>query len=92
MQVPLFKALLQKTCHREILLGGSYLKRHGYKRKAIPETFPDNYTVMDFCLDNPRGRFLLALDQHVVAVVDGNYYDTWDSGREIPVYYWTKGD
>ena len=71
---------------------GSYLKRHGYKRKAIPETFPDNYTVMDFCLDNPRGRFLLALDQHVVAVVDGNYYDTWDSGREIPVYYWTKGD
>lgn len=38
------------------------------------------------------GRYLLALDQHVVAVVDGDYYDTWDSGNEIPIYYWMKGE
>ena len=23
---------------------------------------------------------------------DGYYYDTWDSGQEEPVYYWTKGE
>jgi hypothetical protein len=27
-----------------------------------------------------------------VCAVDGFYYDSWDSGQEIPVYYWTRGD
>ena len=27
---------------------------------------------------------------HVVAVEDGNYYDIWDSGDEVPTYYWMK--
>ena len=71
---------------------GAYLRRQGYIRQIIPNSCPDCYTVKDFCRDNPRGRFLLALDQHVVAVVDGDYYDTWDSGNEIPIYYWMKGD
>ena len=71
---------------------GSYLKRLGYTRKFIPEDYPDLYSVQDFCRDHPRGRYLLVLDQHVVTVVDGDYYDTWDSGHEIPVYYWLKGE
>ena len=71
---------------------GAYLKRLGYIREIIPNTCPDCYTVRDFCLDHPRGRYLLALDQHVVAVVDGDYYDTWDSGNELPIYYWLKGE
>ena len=71
---------------------GAYLRRQGYIRQIIPNSCPDCYTVKDFCRDNSRGRFLLALDQHVVAVVDGDYYDTWDSGNEIPIYYWMKGD
>ena len=71
---------------------GAYLRRQGYIRQIISNSCPDCYTVKDFCRDNPRGRFLLALDQHVVAVVDGDYYDTWDSGNEIPIYYWMKGD
>ena len=29
---------------------------------------------------------------HVVAVIDGNYYDTWDSGDKIPIYYWYKAN
>ncbi len=24
-------------------------------------------------------------------VADGCYFDTWDSGDEIPIFYWTKG-
>lgn len=23
-------------------------------------------------------------------VIDGVYYDSWDSGREVPLYYWQK--
>ena len=33
---------------------------------------------------------LSCIDGHVVTVQDGKYYDTWDSGNEIPVYYWEK--
>lgn len=69
---------------------GSYLKRLGYYREIIPNTCPDCYTVEDFCKDHSNGRYLLALDGHVVTVVDGDYYDTWDSGNEMPIYYWTK--
>ena len=50
----------------------------------------DVYTVRDFCEDNPLGTFVLAIHEHVVCVVDGDYYDSWDSGGEIPIYYWTK--
>ena len=69
---------------------GSYLKTRGYKKKIIPNTCPDCYTVRDFCNDNPIGRFLLATGTHVIAVIDGDYFDTWDSGNEIPVYYFSK--
>lgn len=71
---------------------GAYLRRLGYTRYIIPNTCPDYYSVRDFCTDHPIGRYLLALDQHVVAIVDGDYYDTWDSGNELPIYYWAKGD
>ena len=70
----------------------SYLKHLGCIREPIPNFCPDCYTVREFCEDHPRGSFLLATNGHVVAVVDGNYYDTWDSGDEVPAYYWFKGE
>lgn len=70
---------------------GSYLARLGYVRRFAPDTCPYCYRVKDFCQDHPTGAYLLALDQHVVTVVNGDYYDTWDSGNEIVIYYWTKG-
>ena len=69
---------------------GAYLKSIGYVKRIISNTCPDCYTVKDFCYDNPRGKFLLATGNHVVAVIDGDYYDTWDSGDEIPIYYFSK--
>lgn len=72
------------------LVWGSYLRKNGFKRKSIPDDCPDCYTVLDFCKDYPEGVYVLALDRHVVCVIDGDYYDTWDSGKEIPLYYWTK--
>ena len=66
------------------------LKNHGYRRYIIPDRCPDCYSVREFCLDNPKGRYILCLDGHVVAAIDGNYYDTWDSGDGIPLFYWEK--
>ena len=65
---------------------GAYLRSKGFERHIIPDTCPDCYSVKDFCKDHPKGRFLLALSGHVVCIIDGNYFDTWDSGNEIPLY------
>lgn len=69
---------------------GAYLREKGFRRSIIPDECPDCYTVRDFCKDHQDGKFILALAGHVIAVVDGNYYDTWNSGDEIPLYYWYK--
>ena len=69
---------------------GSYLKSKDYMCFTIPNTCPDCYTVKDFCEDHPEGTFVLATGTHVIAVIDGDYYDAWDSGLEIPTYYWRK--
>ena len=69
---------------------GRYLTINGYRRFIIPDTCPDCFTVSDFCRDNPYGTFLLATGTHTVTVIDGDYYDTWDSGDEIPIHFWKK--
>ena len=69
---------------------GAYLLNNKYKRFVIPNTCPNCYTVKDFCKDNPNGKFILATGEHVIAVVDGDYYDAFDSGDEVPIYYWHK--
>ncbi len=69
---------------------GKYLKSKGYTRHLIPDSCPDCYTIAQFAYDNPLGRFAVATGSHVVAVVDGDYYDAWDSGNEVPIYYWAK--
>ena len=67
---------------------GRYLREQGFRRYLIDDD-KDNYTVEDFCRDNPTGTYILAIEGHVVCVQDG-FYDSWDSGQEIPVFYWTK--
>lgn len=67
---------------------GDYLYSQGFRRYLVEEM---HYTVADFTNDHPEGVYILALDSHVVCVCDGHYYDSWDSGEEIPIFYWEKG-
>ena len=69
---------------------GTYLKNMGFKQHSLPDTCPDCYTVRDFCAEHNQGSYLLAIGSHVVAVENGDYYDTWDSGYELPIFYWQK--
>lgn len=69
---------------------GAYLRGKGFYRSAIPNDFPENYSVADFCRDNPSGTYILAISGHVVCVVDGEHFDSWDSSDEIPQYFWQR--
>jgi hypothetical protein len=65
----------------------SYLLDLGFKRYSLPNTCPDCYTIEDFAEEHPNGLFVVATGSHVCTVIDGFYYDSWPSGREIPVFY-----
>lgn len=69
---------------------GSVLRQNGFYKRAIPNTCPDCYTVRDFCMDNPKGTFVLGFGGHVATVVDGDLFDSWDSSNEIPIYVWYR--
>lgn len=71
---------------------GELLNRFGFKRRLLPDTCPNCYTVRDFCQDFPTGIYLLGTGEHVVTIIDGDYYDSWDSGNEIPLYFFERKD
>ena len=68
----------------------AYLKRNGFTKKIIPDTCPDCYTIREFALEHPKGTYVLGTGTHAVCVKDGNHYDSWDSGDEVPIYYFQR--
>lgn len=68
----------------------SYLKKQGFTHHIVPDTCPDCYTVAQFADDHPKGMYVLMLDNHVVAVNDGDWFDAFDSGGEPIDSYWAK--
>lgn len=71
------------------LVWGRYLHDHGFVKELIPYENP-HCTVESFANRHKKGTYVMALNGHVVTIIDGDYYDTWDSGQEIPLYYWRK--
>ena len=69
---------------------GAVLRQNGFYRKAIPNSCPDCYTAEDFCIDHPYGTYVLGFGGHVATVKNGRLYDSWDSTKEIPQYYWEE--
>ena len=45
-------------------------------------------TVDRFAKDHTTGTYILRVAHHLVTVVDGIYYDTWDSGEKSLYGYW----
>lgn len=71
---------------------GEYLEDNGFKLRLIPDSCPECYTVKDFCREYPKGTYIVGTGRHVIAIKDGSYMDTWDSGSERPLYFFKKGD
>lgn len=68
----------------------AYLQSIGYVCHTLPNTCPICYTISDFCKDHPKGIYILCSGEHVVTVINGNYYDNGNSGDEVPLYFYTK--
>lgn len=47
-------------------------------------------TVESFAKEHPTGTYLLKVSHHVVTVVDGFYFDTWDCGKKSLYGYYEK--
>ena len=85
-----FQGLLLSDMPSANYVFGEYLESQGFKLHLIPDTCPTCYTIRDFCKEYPKGRYVVGTGTHVVAVIDGDYYDAYDSGDMKPLYFWRK--
>lgn len=71
---------------------GAFLMQNGYKRYSLPTECPDCYSVKDFADEHPKGKYVLATGTHVVMLIDGSWWDSWDSASEKVLYCFVKED
>lgn len=69
---------------------GMYLKKYGFEEYMISSVCPQCTTVSEFAKQHPKGRYVLACQNHVVTCIDGNFFDSWDSGDEVILYFYKK--
>ena len=70
---------------------GLLLQQKGFSIRSLPVICPHCSTVEEFCQDHPKGTFVLVCDgEHVVTAIDGCWYDTWDSGDSVVLYFYEK--
>ena len=63
------------------------LKDAGFRLYSLPDSCPDCYTVREFALEHPSGLYVLGTGTHVVTVEDGDWFDSYDSGDLVPIFY-----
>lgn len=71
---------------------GLYLYQCGFEPFLLPESCPRCVTVREFARRFPRGRYIVGTGTHAIAVISGDYYDSWDSGSTVPSYFWRISD
>jgi len=82
--------LAMKDLPNADVVWGEYLKLNGFRKGHLPSPCPNCITIKEFCEWFPSGVYVVATGFHVVAVINGNYYDREDTGDESLIYYWEK--
>ena len=55
---------------------------------TAPKRGEKSVTVQKFCEKHKKGKYILSVANHEVAVVDGKYWDIWESHeRKVYKYY-----
>lgn len=66
---------------------GLYLYHLGFEPFVLPSC-PQCVTVEEFTKMYPRGTFIIGTGSHAVAIINGNFYDSWNSGSETCSFFW----
>ena len=66
------------------------LRRHRFYRGSFPEGCDACMTAEQFTQEFPEGTYVLGFGNHVATVVNGVLYDSWDSSKEIPLYFFYR--
>ena len=67
---------------------GRYLYYLGFEPFLMPASCPRCITIEQFTKEYPYGTYIIGTGSHAVCVIDGNYYDTWQSGAEVLSFFW----
>ena len=67
---------------------GLYLYNLGFEPFLLPEACPRCTTVNEFTKRFPHGTYIIGTGSHAICVIDGDYYDSWDSGNTAPTFFW----
>ena len=69
-----------------------WLREHGYVKRSFGKIIKGQHriTVSEFAKSHKDGYYLLNLRGHVVACINGYYYDSWDSGNCKMLTYYEK--
>lgn len=91
-----FESLLPYAMELQCMPNGKpcyekFLKDNGFVYVGISNKKGSKRPTVDrFAKDHKTGTYVLRVAHHIVAVVDGYYYDTWDSGEKSLYGYWEK--
>lgn len=77
----------ERRCYEEYLFDNGFAYHGVSNRKGSKRP-----TVESFSKDHKQGSYFVNVANHVVAISDGSYYDTWDSGDCcLYGYYYKEG-
>lgn len=69
------------------------VKSLGYKYTGITNKKDTKRpTVEEFAKEHKTGKYILVVANHYVAVKEGMYWDTWNSGNKSLYGYWEKAE
>lgn len=69
----------------------TYLKQNNFTYHGISNKKGSiRPTVESFAKDHKQGTYVLSIAHHLVTCVDGQYFDTWDSGQKSLYGYYEK--
>lgn len=66
------------------------IESFGYKPQKIEMVNHRKPTVAEFGKEHPKGKYLIFTSGHVVCMINGNWYDTWDCGDCKVLKYFSK--
>ena len=66
-----------------------YLQNKGFEYNGVSnKKGRKRPTIEEFAKSHREGTYIVRVAHHLVAVVDGLYYDTWNSGKKSMYGYW----